>query len=249
MGETTELRTELNEVLGQAGAWDVGFADPKEGFEHVLEGYHPLEVWPDCRTVIVYAVPMSPEMNDTYLGPYSPWQGRELPFPVPGNILSEEYALCRMVRLTSGYVQMTGMAVLEARGYRTTFRRIQYKPAAYEAGLGVYGRSGLVLHPELGSRMCLGVIMTDAQLPPDRPLRDFDPCGDCTVCIDGCPAGAYSPDGSYPEAWSRDTCMARRAEIDAEGLYCNRCMAACPAGSIPDGELLRVSRAVSVCKR
>jgi Fe-S-cluster-containing hydrogenase component 2 len=40
--------------------------------------------------------------------------------------------------------------------------------------------------------------------------------------------------------------MARRAEIDSEGLYCNNCMTACPAGTIPDDVLLRITRAVNI---
>jgi epoxyqueuosine reductase QueG len=246
MDEVKDLRRELTDTMKQAGAWDVGFARPGTGFDHVLPGYHPSKVWPDCRTVIVFAVPMSPEMNDTYLGPYAPWEGRNLPFPVPGNILSEEYALCRMVRLTCNYVRMLCMTVLESKGFHSTFSRIQFKPAAYEAGLGIYGRSGIIIHPELGSRLALGVVMTDAEIPADSPIEDFDPCRDCGVCISNCPAGAYDPGLAYPESWSRDTCMARRAEIDSEGLYCNNCMTACPAGTIPDDVLLRITRAVNI---
>lgn len=246
MADGSELRETLVTYMRQAGAWQVGFADPGTGFEHVLPEYHPLEVWPECASVVVFAVPMSPEMNNTYVGPLSRWKGRTLPSPVPDNILSERYALNRVARLSCNYVQLVCMAILESEGYRTTFRRIQYKTAAYEAGIGVYGRSGLIIHPELGSRICLGVVMTDAGIPGDSPLSGFDPCTGCYECVRNCPAGAYDRELQYPESWSRETCVRTRARIDSDGKYCNNCMAACPAGTIPDDELFRKVRAASL---
>jgi ferredoxin len=246
MDGAADLKSELTGALGQAGAWQVGFADPGHGFGHVLPEYHPLEVWPDCRSIVVFAVPSSPEMNDTYVGPLAPWKDRELPFPVPGCVLSDEYALCRLSRLVCSYVKLVCIELLEYRGHRTSLRRIQYKPAAFEAGLGVYGRSGIVIHPELGSRLALGVVMTDAVVPPDSPLTGFDPCRGCSVCIESCPAGAYDPALDYPGSWSRETCTSTRTALDSEGLYCNSCMTRCPAGSIPDAAILRTVRAVNM---
>ncbi|MBN2585748.1 MAG: epoxyqueuosine reductase [Candidatus Fermentibacteraceae bacterium] len=246
MSSSESLKSTLSVYMRQAGAWDVGFADPSAGFQHVLPDYHPQKVWPDCRSVVVFAVPMSPEMNNTYVGPLAPWPERTLPSPVPDNIISEHYALNRVARLSSNYVQMVCMAILESEGYRSSFRRIQYKTAAYEAGLGVYGKSGLIIHPELGSRLCLGVVMTDAAIEHDTPLRDFHPCEGCDECMKNCPAEAYDPQLDYPESWSRETCVARRAEIDENGLYCNNCMASCPAGSIPDSVIYQVSTARSL---
>ncbi len=240
------LKVTLSQYMRQAGAWCVGCADPSVGFEHVIPDYHPLKVWPDCRSIVVFAVPMSQEMNNTYIGPFSPWPERVIPSPVPGNIYSEYYALNRVARLVSNSVQMVCMAILESEGYRSSMHRIQHKTAAYEAGLGVYGKSGIIIHPELGSRLCLGVVMTDAEIEHDSPLEDFRPCEDCDECIRNCPAGAYDHKLDYPQSWSRETCVARRDEIDNEGLYCNNCMASCPAGSIPDRIIYRVSTAESL---
>ncbi len=44
----------------------------------------------------------------------------------------------------------------------------------YDAGLNVYGCSGLTLHPELEDQMPFGAILTDALLEPDRRLEGFD---------------------------------------------------------------------------
>lgn len=106
--------------------------------------------------------------------------------------------------------------------------------------------SGLILHPVLGNRMSLGVILTDAIIEPDPKLAGFEPCASCDLCIQNCPTGAYDPDIQYPEGWSYDTCTGKREEISATGCYCHNCFAVCPAGKLSDGDLLRIRNAVSI---
>jgi len=52
----------------------------------------------------------------------------------------------------------------------------------------------------------------------------------------------------YPHSWSRDTCTARRAQIAKRGLYCHNCFTVCPAGSVPDEDLLCIREATSFLK-
>jgi hypothetical protein len=238
MDDGFALKEELVSLLKQAGAWSVGFASPLHGFTHAVPGHAPLEVWPACRSVVCFAVAMSPLMNNTYMGPCAPFEDRTLPAPVPAGILSDSYAMNRLARLFGLYVESVCMAFLESRGWRTTFHQVPRKLAAVAAGLGVYGRSGLVIHPDLGSRLCLGAVMTDAEMPPDSPLDGFDPCQGCSVCIEGCPAGAYDPALEYPESWDRGKCTGKRAELELAGLYCHNCLALCPAGTVEDRNLL-----------
>ena len=128
-------------------------------------------------------------------------------------------------------------AFLQENGYNFSFRQPRLKLAAFEAGIGVYGRSGVLIHPVLGSRMALSAIMTDAVLEPDGRLESFEPCKNCDLCIKMCPAEAYDPAKSYPHSWSRETCAPKRAEIEKSGLYCHNCFAVCPAGKLEDEEL------------
>jgi epoxyqueuosine reductase QueG len=65
---------------------------------------------------------------------------------------------------------------------------ISHKHTAQAAGLGWIGRNNLLVHPQFGSRLRYNTVLTDMQLEADAPL---DPgCGECTVCISSCPAGA-----------------------------------------------------------
>ena len=66
-----------------------------------------------------------------------------------------------------------------------------HRYAAVAAGLGAIGLSGNVMTPEYGARVCLGSVICDAPLVPDRPL-DENPCTECGRCLRSCPVGFMS---------------------------------------------------------
>lgn len=62
------------------------------------------------------------------------------------------------------------------------------KPIARRAGVGWYGKNGIIMTEKFGSWIVLGEILTELELDTDESLqRD---CGDCTICIDSCPTKA-----------------------------------------------------------
>jgi epoxyqueuosine reductase len=62
------------------------------------------------------------------------------------------------------------------------------KPIAQRAGVGWYGKNGIIITERSGSWVVLGEIITELELETDESLqRD---CGDCTICIDSCPTKA-----------------------------------------------------------
>jgi len=73
-------------------------------------------------------------------------------------------------------------------------------PFAVKAGLGEYGRHGLLIAPGLGPRLRIGKIFTDLPLAHDRPVRfgvqEF--CDICRRCSDACPPNAI-PEGAPDE--------------------------------------------------
>jgi epoxyqueuosine reductase len=69
---------------------------------------------------------------------------------------------------------------------------------AAKSGLGWIGKNSLLLNRNMGSFFFLAVMISDLELIPDGPIKDY--CGTCTRCMDACPTDAipmpYVVDGS-----------------------------------------------------
>ena len=64
---------------------------------------------------------------------------------------------------------------------------------AYLAGLGEIGYSKMLLTPEYGPRLRIGVVLTEMELEPD-PIYDGPKlCNKCMACVRECPGHAISP--------------------------------------------------------
>jgi len=116
------------------------------------------------------------------------------------------------------------------------------KDAAVMAGLGIVGRSNLLINSEWGPRIRFRSILIEGELELTRPLVGFSPCESCgEACYAACPQNAFST-GAYhrPKCIAQmNADMANRIpgeEIDENGSpgsivkYCRACEFACPVG-------------------
>ncbi|HWJ02356.1 MAG TPA: 4Fe-4S binding protein [Verrucomicrobiae bacterium] len=75
-----------------------------------------------------------------------------------------------------------------------TIGDVSLRHAAVAAGLGVFGRHNIVIHPRFGSRVLFTAVLTDLVLEADPPAP-ADLCTECNACVDNCPAGALNEEG------------------------------------------------------
>ncbi len=106
-----------------------------------------------------------------------------------------------------------GLAMaLEARGYKAVaippflpmdmsdgkfgmVGSVDLRRAAVEAGIGSYGKSGLVLVKGFGPRVRLGAVLTSAALKPTKKRSQYLCPEECQICLSACPGKALLGEG------------------------------------------------------
>jgi epoxyqueuosine reductase len=222
-----KLKNEVNGFLKNLGAFKVGVADPQKGFSEAYDGCHPKDIMKSCRSVIVYAfnigldyyAALDYEHNNIRLGHlYRDWTGLQLT------------AFLRK----KGFVAVEVPRELADR--KNKIALLSFKLAAYEAGIGVFGRPSIILTPEYGPRVNLGVVLTDAVLKPDGRVENFSPCEHCTVCAKYCPVNAIRSDVEPPKGFDRSRCVKFvdwiKEKTGNHVKLCGICFNKCPAGEV-----------------
>lgn len=106
---------------------------------------------------------------------------------------------------------------------------------AKRSGVGWVGKNSLLLTKQRGSFFFLAELITDLDLAPDGPVKDY--CGTCTRCLDACPTDAivepYVVDGSkcisYYTIELRDEIpVGSRDKFENWIFGCDICQDVCP---------------------
>ena len=226
----SEMSREVKHVAKVFGADLVGITEYDErwvythAYSRLGEAEKPQELPNDMTSVIVIAQEMDRELIET------------VPSALSGAATGVGYSYDTLVLLgVAQYVRNLGYRAVASMN--DTALAVPY---AIKAGLGEYGRLGLLITKEFGPRLRIGKIFTDLPLEHDRPrqfgVREF--CEMCRRCSDACPVSAI-PDGpASEEIFNRSNLIGvRKWTVDAEPCFrfwsnqnsdCSICVRVCP---------------------
>ena len=208
----------------QHGADICGVA-PVDRFTGAPKGFHPCDIYPECRSVVVFAAhfPLSTLQANTN-APYTLVRNKMvdkvdwISFHVSSELETE------------GVVSVP-IPSADPYDYWDADRNhgrgiLSLKHAGVLAGLGVLGKNTLLMNERFGNMIWLGAILLSIDLEPDA-IASYEGCNsECTVCIDSCPQHAL--DGITID---QKLCRQRSISYNYGGgwvLSCNICRKVCP---------------------
>ncbi len=251
MGESESLEDRIRRVGLALGLDAVGFAgvEPTERTrflrEWIARGYagemhylerrmeeriDPRRVLAGARSLIVVGLYLGEASERTALAA-EPARGRVARYA--GGDDYHEVLLDRVHALEAALTVLAA-APVRSRSYVDT-GPVAERAAAEAAGLGWIAKNSFLIHPELGSHLMLGVILTDLELETDQAVEDH--CGSCRACLDVCPTDAfpepYVLDAtrciSYATIESRGSIPEPLRQAHGDHVFgCDLCQTVCP---------------------
>jgi reductive dehalogenase len=229
--DAAAMSEEIKRVSRLFGADDVGITayDPRwhftDNFSIKTLTQKPYKFPDDLPNVIVIVTAMHYEAVKCY------------PSATAGIAVGHGYSKdCELVQSIATYILNLGY-----RAIASVNDSSQAIPYAIQAGLGEYGRNGLLITKDFGPRVRIGRIHTDMPLVHDKPrrfgVREF--CDTtCRRCADSCPPKAISHEAPTEKVPTQSQMKGiRKWQVDPErcfkfwanqGTECGICMRVCP---------------------
>lgn len=218
------LTAKVKSFARSSGADLIGIAQAKS-LSKAPNGHRPKDILKGAKSVVVMAV----RLLDSCL------EG------APSREYSINYAV---VNRELNRIAYQVAKLLEDQGFRAVqipasppydlekmMGDLSHRHAGRLAGLGVLGKSNLLLTPQFGSRIRLVSVITDAALEPDKQL-DIDLCRSCSRCIVACPARALR-ENRLTDKRKCDryhTELGRDLQLEPWMEACGVCIRVCPIG-------------------
>lgn len=111
-------------------------------------------------------------------------------------MINKEYAI-------SKHVQNITSKILKSEGYTCHNKSIMsiygdFRPLAVSAGLGKWGRNGIIVNKDYGAGLLFAATFTNAPLEQSLIKENIVHCTDCEQCITACPAKAFENNTFHP---------------------------------------------------
>lgn len=196
-----------------------------ERFCGAPNGFHPHDIYPDCRAAIVFLKRMP--LGLRHVSPRIVYcHATDLNIaPIDQICYNASLMLERELGITAVPLPCDGPYEHWEEENKRGCGILSMRHAAMLAGLGHLGKSTLLIHPAFGNMVNIGVILTDAPLNSD-PLCNTACIAGCNVCLNACPTQAL--DGTTV---NQKLCRPHTYTENARGFSvcnCNRCRVMCP---------------------
>ncbi len=215
----------VKEKIENLGADLCGFA-PVERFNEAPEGFHPLNIYKGCKTVVVFAkkVPQSLLLATSCI-PYSHFSSiiinevDELTLKIV-KFFEELGINCVPIPSDDPYEHWESK-----RKYGRAILSLRH--AGYLAGLGVLGKNTLLINENFGNMIQLGAVLINTELNGDE-IAEYEAClPDCQICLDSCPQGALDGITVNQKACREHSII--KTEKGYTLKKCNSCRKLCPS--------------------
>ncbi|MEW5804416.1 MAG: epoxyqueuosine reductase [bacterium] len=154
-----------------------------EKFSEAPNGFHPKDIFPDTKSVIVIAKRLP---NGIF------YTKDPVPYTSASSVILHEVIrisceLCIELERNNGFIAVPIPS--EPYEYWDEDKKegkgiLSLKHAGYLAGLGSLGKNTLFVNREYGNRLILGAVLLNSALVDDQ-VYDYRFCHDaCTLCID-----------------------------------------------------------------
>ena len=199
-----------------------------ERFENAPKGFHPLDIYSEAKSVIVFGKQFSASLFEANTNvPYTFVKNKfvelldDISIQLTFNIESKGY---KAIPIPSD----------EPYEYWDSQNRhgkgiLSLKHSAQASGIGYIGKNTLLINKKYGNRLYLGAVITNADLKPDDLVNTSCP-ESCSICLKACPQSAL--DGiTVNQKKCRESCA---SVTDGGGFVysCNICRKVCPFAKI-----------------
>lgn len=214
----------VKDLVLKSGADVCGIANV-ESFDDAPPGFHPKDIFPQCKSVIVFGLALprgllavDPRIIYGHFNNSSFFEVDAIAFKAAKE-LERLYHGCAIPIPSNSPYEYWDMERLEGRGL------LSMKHAAVLAGLGALGKNTLLLNEKYGNLLGLGAVLTELDLTSDPPAESI--CiKECNLCLNNCPTRAL--DGVSAD---QKKCRPHTYGKNARGfevVNCNKCRTVCP---------------------
>lgn len=211
----------VKEIMYSLGADLCGIASV-DRFNDAPKGYHPLDVFPVCKSVISFGCRF----------PAGTLQCKsDIPYTRVRNSITpkmDAIALDFCIEMEKYQIACVPVPTNESIWDKDTGRWrsiVSEKHMAQAAGLGTIGRHSLLITPEFGSMIWLGAVLCDRELEADEQKEPL--CNNCNLCVEACPINALeNPYLNQQKCW--DYAFGEDEKEKTWRISCHKCRDICP---------------------